>query len=46
MIPEVKARFNALWEQLLTMADDAPPAEGRRVYQFAIQLLPVSQPVD
>ncbi|MEZ4322846.1 MAG: TIGR02147 family protein [Myxococcota bacterium] len=42
MLPEVKARLNALVEQLATQADDPLPEAGRRVYQLAVQLLPLS----
>lgn len=41
VIPEVKARLNAALDQLLTMGDTAV-GDNRRVYQVAIQLLPVT----
>lgn len=42
MLPEAKARLNAALEHLVTMADAAVEPDGRRVYQVAIQLLPVT----
>jgi uncharacterized protein (TIGR02147 family) len=43
LVPEAKARLNAVIEQLATLGDgDAAPA-ARRVYQIAVQLLPVTE---
>lgn len=46
MVPEVKARLNALLDQVLAMRNDTLVQDGRRVYQFGIQLLPVSQTLE
>lgn len=42
LLPEAKAKINALVEQLATLADDRRTAGPHRIYQVAIQLLPVS----
>ena len=44
-LPEFRARMNALWEQLGTLGDDRSDDEPRRVYQLALQLLPLSDEV-
>lgn len=44
LLPEVKARLNALIEQVATMAD-ADRSSDRRVYQLALQLLPLTGPL-
>lgn len=43
LVPEAKARLSALVEQLATLSDDQAHEEQRRVYQLAIQLLPVCE---
>lgn len=45
LLPEAKARLNKVLEQLVTLADDRPAKGPQRIYQFAIQLLPVSEDV-
>jgi len=44
-LPEVKQRLNALLEQVVTLGDDRPEGGPRAVYQFAVQLLPLSDVV-
>lgn len=44
-MPEFKARLDAVIEQLATMADDQAEAGPRRVYQLAVQLMPVSDEI-
>jgi uncharacterized protein (TIGR02147 family) len=46
MVPEVKARLNALVDQLIALTDDAPVQDGKRVYQVGLQLLPLSRELD
>ncbi len=45
-IAEVKARLNAVLDQLTTQADSGSGTGPRAVYQLAIQLLPLSEPID
>lgn len=45
LIPEAKARLNLLVEQLATLADDPVVSGDRRVYQVAVQLLPLSESI-
>lgn len=42
MLPEAKARLDALIDELTSMAEDARAQEGKRIYQVGIQLLPIS----
>ncbi|MEO0603059.1 MAG: DUF4423 domain-containing protein, partial [Myxococcota bacterium] len=42
---EFKERIYKLTMQLATMADDRVPGEPHRVYQFAVQLMPVTKAV-
>lgn len=42
MVPEAKARLHAAVEQLATMGDAREPQSPGRVFQVAIQLLPVT----
>ncbi|MGK0345711.1 MAG: hypothetical protein ACI855_001777 [Myxococcota bacterium] len=43
VIAEVKATLNAVIQQLVNLGEDVPRQPGTRVYQLAIQLLPVSE---
>ncbi|MEZ4323255.1 MAG: TIGR02147 family protein [Myxococcota bacterium] len=45
-VAEVKARLNAVLEQVAALGDDAAGLEGKRVYQVGMQVLPVSLPVE
>ena len=44
-VREVKARIHALVQQLTSMCDDQTEVAERRVYQFAVQFLPLSDAV-
>ncbi|MEN0064380.1 MAG: TIGR02147 family protein [Myxococcota bacterium] len=45
-VPEFKVRLNTLVGHLATMADDRQADGPYRIYQLAIQLLPVTEPID
>ena len=45
-VDECKARIGNLVEQLATLADDKAVAGPHRVYQLAVQFVPVSEPVE
>lgn len=45
LIPEAKARMNALVQQLAAESDDHGIEGPRRVYQLALQLFPISEPL-
>lgn len=42
LLTEAKLRLTAVADQLATAADEGTSREGRRVYQLAVQLLPLS----
>lgn len=44
-VSEVKAKLDAVINQVATLADDAPRSPSDRVYQLAVQLLPVTTSV-
>jgi len=45
-VEEFKARITKLTEQLDGMSEDPTATGPRRVYQLAVQLLPLSEPID